>query len=216
MTKAINYLQNNPQYVNIFLKIFYTVGIIGIMIPDTSAYFASLTPLTLLMSFAFLLFYHTKFDANTLITFGVIAILGFVIEERGVNTGLIFGKYAYGDSLGYKLNNTPLLIGVNWLLMTYITASIFEDYALKNGFKIVGAALLMVLYDLVLEQVAPLMNMWSWEQNNAPIQNYIAWFALAVIFQTILKIRKIDTSNPISTGLLIIQFVFFLTLFLFL
>jgi putative membrane protein len=172
--------------------------------------------LALILSFGLLLFFHTKFNFNTIGTFLLIAILGFVIEERGVNTGLIFGKYSYGDTLGLKISNTPIIIGLNWLLMTYITASVVDLFDIRVGYKIIAAAALMVIYDLVLEQVAPLMNMWSWQNNTIPLQNYLAWFVIALTFQAIFKIRKIDTYNPIAASVLIIQFVFFITLFLFL
>jgi putative membrane protein len=129
---------------------------------------------------------------------------------------LIFGKYSYGDTLGLKISNTPIIIGLNWLLMTYITASVVDLFDIRVGYKIIAAAALMVIYDLVLEQVAPLMNMWSWQNNTIPLQNYLAWFVIALTFQAIFKIRKIDTYNPIAASVLIIQFVFFITLFLFL
>ncbi len=100
--------------------------------------------------------------------------------------------------------------------MTYITASVVDLFNIRIAYKIIAAAALMVIYDLVLEQVAPLMDMWSWQKSTVPIQNYIAWFVIALVFQTIFKVRKIDTYNPIAASVLIIQFVFFITLFLFL
>lgn len=215
MIRFVKAIQDNPQHVSAFLKIFYIVGLTGIFVSPTSAFFVSLTPFALLLSFGLLLFFHSKFDFNTIVSFLFIAILGFIIEERGVNTGLIFGMYSYGDTLGLKISNTPIIIGLNWLLMTYITASIVDLFDMRNVFKIIAAAALMVIYDLVLEQVAPLMNMWSWQNNTIPMQNYIAWFVLALLFQTIFKMRKIDTYNPIAASVLIIQFVFFITLFLF-
>ena len=206
-------IQNNPKAVNIFLTAFYTIGLTGILIEASSSVFISLTPVALILSFCLLMLFHNKPGINSIVTFLLIAILGFIIEERGVNTGLIFGSYNYGETLGLKLNNTPLIIGLNWLLMTYITSSVFEHFRMHNIFKVVGAAALMVIYDLVLEQVAPLMNMWSWKNDIIPVQNYLAWFVIAVIFQTLLKVRKIDTRNPVGIPVLLIQFVFFISLF---
>jgi len=216
MINVIKSIQNNPQHVSGFLKIFYIVGIIGIFMSPTSVFFISLTPFALLLSFGLLLLFHPKFDLNTVTTFLLIAVLGFLIEERGVNTGLIFGNYRYGDTLGLKISNTPIIIGLNWLLMTYITASVVDLFNIHTIFKIIAAALLMVVYDLVLEQVAPLMDMWSWQNSLVPLQNYIAWFVVALVFQSIFKLRKIDTYNPVAASVLIIQFVFFITLLLFL
>jgi putative membrane protein len=216
MINFVKTIQDNPQHVSTFLKVFYIVGLIGIFLTPTSAFFVSLTPLAIILSFGLLLFFHPRFDFNTISTFFLIAVLGFFIEERGVNTGLIFGHYSYGDTLGLKISNTPIIIGLNWLLMTYITASVVDLFDIRVAYKIIAAAVLMVIYDLVLEQVAPLMNMWSWQNSTIPLQNYLAWFVISLVFQLIFKIRKIDTYNPIAASVLIIQFVFFITLFLFL
>ncbi len=37
----------------------------------------------------------------------------------------------------------------------------------------------MVGYDLILEYVAPVMNMWSWDTPYPGIRNFIMWFLLA-------------------------------------
>ncbi len=216
MMKQIAILQKYPEHVSAFLKFFYFVGIVGIFIPASSAFFIALTPFALILSFGLLLLFHSKFDTNTYLTFLTIAILGFLIEERGVNTGLIFGNYSYGDTLGFKIINTPIIIGLNWLLMTYISASVVEMFQIHTALKIISASILMVFYDLILEQVAPLMNMWSWQNNMVPIQNYVAWFVIALVFQSVFKLRKIDTYNPMAASVLIIQFVFFITLLFFL
>jgi len=214
--KQIAILQKYPEHVSAFLKFFYFVGIVGIFLPASSAFFIALTPFALILSFGLLLVFHSKFDINTYLTFLAIAVLGFLIEERGVNTGVIFGDYSYGETLGFKISNTPIIIGLNWLLMTYISASVVEMFKIHTVLKIISASLLMVIYDLVLEQVAPLMNMWSWQNSTVPVQNYVAWFIVALVFQSIFRIRKIDTYNSIAASVLIIQFVFFITLLFFL
>ncbi len=216
MMKQIAILQKYPEHVSAFLKFFYFVGIVGIFLPASSAFFIALTPFALILSFGLLLVFHSKFDINTYLTFLAIAVLGFLIEERGVNTGVIFGDYSYGETLGFKISNTPIIIGLNWLLMTYISASVVEMFKIHTVLKIISASLLMVIYDLVLEQVAPLMNMWSWQNSTVPVQNYVAWFIVALVFQSIFRIRKIDTYNSIAASVLIIQFVFFITLLFFL
>lgn len=82
----------------------------------------------------------------------------------------IFGTYNYGNALGIKILETPILIGFNWLFLTYCF-SFWDHLGLKSIFVIILAPLLMVLYDLALEHVAPALNMWSWEQNTIPITN---------------------------------------------
>jgi len=70
------------------------------------------------------------------------------------------------------------------------------------------------LYDLIMEQVAPVMRMWSFE-NGIPAQNYIMWFVIAAIFHTVILIAGLRFSNRIAPFIFIIQGIFFLILYLF-
>jgi putative membrane protein len=197
-----------------FLIIFYSVGVIGLAVPFTFPLFKALTPLALVLSI-FLLFLFHKFQQNlkTFLVFGAIYALSFAIEAVGVETGLIFGEYHYGGSIGPKLFDTPLIIGINWLFLAYTTISAVDVYRINDGLKVFIASMLMVVYDLVLEQVAPIMDMWYWANDRIPVQNYIAWFALSFIFISMIKIFKINTQNPIARVILLCQFVFFVGLF---
>ena len=52
-------------------------------------------------------------------------------EFLGVNYGYIFGNYAYGSNLGYKIGGVPVMICVNWVILTIITADV-SSYIHKN------------------------------------------------------------------------------------
>jgi len=197
--------------------IFYTVGFLGMLVPYSQPLFQMLTPFALIFSFMLLAFYHeSKFERKSLLVFAFIFISSFLIEAIGVETAAIFGSYKYGKGLGLKIFDTPLIIGLNWLFLVYTSTSIFEKVKINNSIKILLSSLTMILYDLVLEQVAPKIDMWSWKDNIVPLNNFIAWFALALIFNSLMKIFKIKTKNKLSLILLSVQFVFFVLLFLFL
>ena len=70
----------------------------------------------------------------------------------------------------------------------------------------------MVLYDVVLEQVAPKMQMWFWEADRVPFRNYLVWFLMALIFHTLLVITGLKLKNPLSKIVFSAQFLFFLIL----
>ena len=137
---------------------------------------------------------------------------GFFIEVAGVKTGLIFGEYEYGNTLGFKLFDTPLLIGFNWLFLTYTSIAIIDHFKLKSWLTIFLAPLVMLVYDIVLEQVASKMGMWYWKEMQVPIKNYIAWYLTGFIFVMAFRIVKIETKNPLAIVLLISQFIFFAVL----
>lgn len=209
----INAILNNRKAVKAFFIVFYLVGVVGTWWSYTSPLFFNLIPLALLLSFtALLIFHEAKVTRNTIVGFIAIYLLSFFIEVIGVNTGLIFGSYVYGNSLGIKLFGTPLLIGINWLFLVYTTSSVLEGFRMPVLAKIGLAAALMLIYDIVLEQIAPMLDMWHWENGLIPLQNYVAWFVLALLFQSLLKILNVKVQNKFAYFIIICQFMFFLFL----
>ena len=206
-----NELKNTRfNYSVAFLVIFYLVGIAGFIYAPTRQFFSKLTPLALLLSAGFLIWFHQpKFTVKMLLIFGFIFIFAFLVEAIGVNTGLIFGSYIYGEGLGVKLLETPLMIGLNWLMLVYCTKITAEQISEDFTVKLFFAPFLMVVYDLILEQAAPLLGMWSWAEEKIPVQNYISWYLLAFLFHLLLQKTKISFSNKLAAPVFIIQFLFF-------
>ncbi len=201
--------------ISIFIIVFYTVGIVGMLLPCTFPLFLKLIPFALILSFVMLAFFNeSKTDWETVMCFLSIYILAFSIEAVGVNTGKVFGYYEYGDGLGVKLFQTPLIIGINWLFLVYTTSAVVEKFKFPAVVKIIFASSIMLLYDIVLEQMAPKLDMWHWKNETIPLQNYLAWFALAVLFHSMLKVLKVKIENKLAVLILACQFIFFLSLFI--
>jgi putative membrane protein len=106
-------------------------------------------------------------------------LAGFLVEVVGIKTGLIFGTYAYGEGLGIKWLDVPLMIGVNWGVLVFGTAALVQHFKLARWLKAALAATLMVSYDVLLEPVAVRFDFWSWAGGTIPIQNYLAWWIIA-------------------------------------
>ena len=196
-----------------FFVIYYIVGVVGLSLPSTRDTFTGLMPLSLLLSTAILLFFHRKWRSTDAVILLFIAIIGYLIEVLGVYTGHIFGVYEYGDTLGFKLFGTPLIIGLNWMMLVYCTYAIMEDTRLFWPLKALTAAVLMVAYDVVMEPVAIRLDMWSWPPNNiVPMQNYQAWFIISMVFLAAMHLAKVKTRNRVAPWLFGVQFAFFLVL----
>ncbi|WP_167611997.1 carotenoid biosynthesis protein [Maribellus sediminis] len=210
--KIAAYLNLHFNKVALFFVVFYGVGILGLSLPATYPIFTKLTPLALLLSTVAMAFFHHSYSEKALAVFGVIYLIGFGVEVIGVNTKLIFGPYTYGSGLGPKLLDTPLIIGVNWLLLVYAANSVFERFVANRFLVIVLAGLVLVVYDLILEQAAPLIEMWSWQNNEVPAQNYIAWFVLAILLSGILRFSGIPVKNRLAPVILSCQTLFFIVL----
>lgn len=211
-----NFLDLNFSKTAGFFVIFYLVGIAGILLPFSFPLFIKLIPVALILSSVALAFYHKSFNTKTITVFISIYLIGFFVEVAGVNTGLIFGQYIYGESLGIKVFNTPLIIGLNWLLLVYITASVLEKFKIATPVKVIFSALMMLGYDLIIEQIAPLLDMWKWQNEMVPLKNYLAWFFLALLFHVVIQAFGIKTKNKLAPVILICQVIFFLILLIYL
>lgn len=206
-------MQLKPGQVKRFLINFYLVGLIGFMIPYSRDIFIQLTGLALVLNFIILLWFHEgSFKLDTILVFVFIFLAGYFIEVIGVETGMIFGDYSYGSALGLKLFDTPLMIGVNWLMLSYCFASVLQPLKVHRMTKILLASSGMLLYDFVMEQSAPLLDLWTWENNVIPLENYMAWFIIAFFFQLIFVFAGIRLKNPLAFIILLVQFLFFFAL----
>jgi len=208
----MNKLIQRIQTFNIvpYLVIFYLVGITGLIVPVSRELFIKLVPVTLLLSFILLMIYHGTLSIKFILSAAGIFAAGFLVEIIGVNTGILFGSYSYGTTLGPELFHTPWLIGINWLMLVYCSVVIASRYMDTRYFTAVIAAVLMVVYDFVLEPSAIDLRMWSWG-GPVPLQNYIAWLLVGFLLSWFaLASGLVNRSNKIAAPLFFIQLGFFL------
>lgn len=201
-----------PQKIGLLFVIYYSVGIAGLSIPSTNPLFTQLTPFSLLLSLAVLLWYHKQWKRSHLLVFLLIGVIGYLVEVAGVLTGEVFGHYSYGKTLGYKLFDTPLMIGVNWFMLIYCVHTLYESTKWPRWLRMAAGALSMVIYDIIMEPVAIQLDMWSWGGGTIPLQNYIAWFVISFFLLFIMQLAAIRTQNRVAIWLLGVQAAFFLLL----
>lgn len=197
-----------------FVIYFYIIGLLGFLIPYSRSLFIIITPFALLLNTYLIIAYHS--NLKDLRKFIVIIVLGYIIEVIGVNTGKVFGDYYYGKTLGIKIFNTPLIIGLNWFFLSYSSKTITDYLTQNKKLTLLIAPLFMVIYDIVLEQVASKIDMWYWNNSVVPIMNYISWYIISFIFVLILNAYRINTNNPVAIIILLSQFIFFIMLNIFL
>lgn len=203
-------LKQKPFIGWAILLIFHSVGLFGMLSPYRD-FFAALTPFNLLLTMAVLYVYQEGSKKQWWSAFLWIFILGFIAEWVGVKTGFPFGDYRYGKNLGLKLDDIPIIIGVNWFILILATRAMAEIF-LSTFMKIIGAASLMVAIDLLIEPVAMKVDFWMWDSGEIPLQNYLGWFFLSLFFQWLSRSRIPEFKNPMAIPVFIVQALFFFLL----
>lgn len=197
--------------VIVLLVIFYEIGVLGLHMEETSAIFQQLIPFNLLLSFVVLGWFHKQWTLAFGIFLFVVFWATYLIEVIGVSTGWIFGDYYYGNALGFKLAGVPPLIGINWLILTYITGIMSQKLTYNLWLRSLFGALLMVLLDLFIEPVAVQHDFWIWQNGHIPFQNFFAWFIISFGVQYGFHSLNQEKANPIAYPLYLIQVIFFAT-----
>ena len=199
----------------IIIVVTYFVGIIGFAFNSTKTLFAFLVPFHLLLVFVILMYLHKTWNFKFVIFLFLTFVISFSAEYIGVHTGLLFGDYYYGLILGVKLGGIPLLIGINWIMLVYVTNSI-SSYLSSNTFlsSIIGATLMTSL-DVIMEPGAIKLGFWFWTLNSIPVYNYVCWFGLSFILVLSAKVLNIYANIFISLIVFISQIVFFAALYLY-
>ena len=204
MSKVSVHSAKSIQLIIGILILFHAIGV-GIMLLYPEG--ASLSYLNLILA-AFLLFLSEKNYLRTLATFVIIFLGGFLVEYIGVHTGVLFGNYQYGAALGPKVEEIPLVIGVNWFCIVVSSSALLHSLRAHIVLKAVLAGALCTGLDFLIEPVAIKLDFWNWEGGIIPMWNYICWFVFSTLFAFIyLSLGK--TRNKPAQSLYFIWILFF-------
>lgn len=196
--------QKGIQLIIGILILFHAIGV-GIMLLYPEG--AKLSYLNLMLA-GFLLFISEKSYIRTTGTLLTILIGGYLIEYIGVHTGLLFGNYEYGAALGPKINDIPLVIGVNWFCIVIASCSLLYSLRTHIVLKAILAGVLCTAMDFLIEPVAMKLDFWDWEGGIIPIWNYVCWFGFASLFSFVhLSLGK--SKNKPAQSLYFIWVLFF-------
>ena len=204
----ISNIRINIENISISLIwLFHVSGILGI-IYGNSNWFISFTPLNLTLNFTLLLI-NCNWSKQALLIIIISFLVGMIIEILGVQYGWIFGNYQYGNQLGTKVFGVPLLIGVNWSVLTLITGAITQIFYSNIIMRIILAVALMIFLDLLMEPLAPVLDFWVFDEKEAPLQNYLGWGLVALFLQFFYCICKIKINGSYPFHLYLLQIIFF-------
>jgi putative membrane protein len=206
-------LSITPRTAVIIIILFHLVGLIGLSVPAIHALFLQIVPWHLLLMLAVVVLSHTGFIKQLGAFFLLMFLTGYIAEWVGVHKHWLFGYYTYGQTLGLKLFDIPLTIGINWFLLVYSAGVTMQRSRLKSVFfRVVTGALLLVVLDLVIEPIAIKFDYWQWASNSIPFKNYLCWFVMSAALLYVFERFNFKKQSIAAPALLLTQFVFFVLL----
>ncbi|MEM7107858.1 MAG: carotenoid biosynthesis protein [Bacteroidota bacterium] len=202
--------KNGKLYLSIgVIWLFQVSGIVGISL-GYQDWFITKTPLNLIIAISLLVWNYPIKTIPKALVVASFFVAGMLAEWIGVHYDFLFGAYYYGNNLGVKLDGVPLIIGINWAVLTLITGTIAHRLSKRLTIKVIIGASLMVFLDFFLEVSAPEFDFWHWSAGHAPLRNFISWFFLAMALQWILQKTKTIGELTFSIHLYLAQLVFFI------
>ena len=204
------------RYSTKFLFIIFAVGIVGHINPGTRDIMLLLTPFTLFITMS-VVFYSLFCESNRklILWFLITYLFTFITEVIGVKTGIVFGNYLYGSTLGIKVLSVPLIIGLNWVFVILGAITFSQKVTSDKNLIALITALIAVAFDMVLEPVAIKLDYWNWQNGKIPLQNYLAWFAISFIVSWFFNRMNLHIKTDLPKIYLMVQTIFFFSLLIF-
>ena len=202
---------NKADVSKFFIVLFHLVGLVGFLNLRLNSLFLTLVPFHLLLMFVLLMINQAAWNSNFLFSVALIFTLGILVEIVGVATGIIFGNYSYGQTLGIKIINAPIMIGVNWAILIIAIGAVLKQFKQFNkNLKCIVGAFILTLMDVLIEPVAIKFDYWHWQNNSIPFQNYVGWFIVSFLFLRAYHQIDFNKDNKVAVLLLITQILFFI------
>jgi uncharacterized membrane protein len=146
---------------------------------------------------------------GTLVFAAICTVVGNIVENIGVTTGFPFGRYYFVELMGPKLFHVPVLLGLAYIGMAYVSWSLAlliagQAQMPKVGSRILVTSLLagfiMTSWDLAQDPVwATILHGWIWRDGGpwfgVPVSNYLGWYGTVVTIYLIfaLYLRRRST-----------------------
>lgn len=135
-------------------------------------------------------------------------VVGNLTENLGVATGFPFGHYYFVDLMGPKLFHVPVLLGLAYIGMAYVSFTLArvivgDSHLPVEGVRLLAlplvASFLMVAWDLAQDPIwGTVLHGWVWLDGGpwfgVPISNYLGWygnvFVIYLLFVLYLRRRQ--------------------------
>ncbi|HRI03602.1 MAG TPA: isopentenyl-diphosphate Delta-isomerase [Pyrinomonadaceae bacterium] len=166
---------------------------------------------------------------DAVILFGILGVLALVIETSAMITGFPYGHFGYSELLGYRLIGlTPWAVFLAWTPLVVAAYGIAARLVEKQPsaasrkpsaaiLRVVMVALMLVVFDLVLDPGAVKIGFWRYEGGGAfygvPVSNFAGWLFSGAIGAAVIEIFTFIRKPLLPAPAQLISSTFFIIFF---
>jgi uncharacterized membrane protein len=126
---------------------------------------------------------------------GAAAAIGLLAEVIGTHTGVPFGHYRYGDSLGVHVAGVPVLVAFAWTMMAWPAALVARRLSGATASRILIGTWALASWDLFLDPQMVAARHWRWTTpsphlpgvDTVPLTNLVGWLAVSGLISLVLQ-----------------------------
>jgi putative membrane protein len=120
---------------------------------------------------------------------------GFAVEVLGVHTGVPFGDYAYGSTLGVRLLGVPVVIAFAWTMLAWPAALAARRLCTSFAGRVALGAWGLAAWDLYLDPQMVAAGHWQWRGTSmhlpgvptVPLSDYAGWLVVSALISWALQ-----------------------------
>jgi putative membrane protein len=141
---------------------------------------------------------------------GICIVVGNITENLSVATGFPFGHYYFKELMGPKLFHVPVLLGLAYIGMAYVSWTLARLIVGKPDAPVTGirilalpavASFIMVAWDLAQDPVwGTVLHGWAWLDGGpwfgVPVSNYLGWYGNVFIIYLLFALYLRSSPAP--------------------
>jgi len=150
-------------------------------------------------------------------------VIGNIFENLSIFTGFPFGRYHFTDVMGPKVLAVPILLGLAYAGMGYISWTVARVILGDAGAPLTGsrlitrpivAAFVMVAWDFSQEAIwSNLVHGWRWHDGGSyfgvPLANFFGWYLTVYLIYQAFELATRGKSSTVDSGFWLTAVLFY-------
>lgn len=155
---------------------------------------------------------------DAILLWAMLGAIAITLETFAIITGFPYGHFGYSDLLGYRLfGYAPWTVFFAWTPLIVAAWALAERLFGSGWFTVPFAAVITVVFDLVLDPGAVKLGFWRYESGGefygVPLSNFLGWYISGSIGAAAITIFLKNRPPLLATPIQLISSAFLIIVF---